>query len=89
MIQRLLFIRDYEFGGHPEHNPPHERMHRTLKAATSRPPAANHRAQQRAFNTFQAEFNTERPHESLAMEPPATLYRESPRPYRGPVEPLE
>ena len=75
--------------GHPEQNPRHERMHRTLKAATTRPPAAEHRAQQRAFNTFRAEFNAERPHESLSMEPPASRYRSSPRPYRGPVEPLE
>jgi len=33
--------------------------------------------------------NAERPHESLGMEPPATAYHASPRPYRGPVEPLE
>jgi putative transposase len=75
--------------GHPEQNPRHERMHRTLKAATTRPPAADYRAQQRCFNTFREEFNAERPHESLGMQPPATLYRRSPRPYRGPVEPLE
>ncbi|MGH7628733.1 MAG: DDE-type integrase/transposase/recombinase [Gemmatimonadales bacterium] len=74
--------------GHPEQNPRHERMHRTLKAATTRPPAADHRAQQRCFNAFRAEFNAERPHESLGMQPPATLYRPSPRSYRGPVEPL-
>src|SRR3989442_1170857 len=75
--------------GHPEQNPRHERMHRTLKAATTRPPAADHRAQQRCFNTFREEFNAERPHESLGMQPPATLYHPSPRAYRGPVEPLE
>jgi transposase InsO family protein len=75
--------------GHPEQNPRHERMHRTLKAATTRPPAADHRAQQRCFNTFREEFNADRPHESLGMQPPATLYHPSPRAYRGPVEPLE
>jgi putative transposase len=75
--------------GHPEQNPRHERMHRTLKAATTRPPGADQRAQQRCFNTFREEFNAERPHKSLGMQPPATLYRPSPRPYRGPVEPLE
>ena len=74
--------------GHPEQNPRHERMHRSLKAATTRPPGANHPAQQRAFNTFRAEFNAERPHEGLGMVPPATVYQRSPRPYRGPVEPL-
>jgi len=75
--------------GHPEQNPRHERMHRTLKAATTRPPGANAGAQQRRFNTFRAEFNAERPHESLGMQPPGTLYCASSRPYRGPVEPLE
>jgi putative transposase len=75
--------------GHPEQNPRHERMHRTLKAATTRPPAADHRAQQRCFHTFREEFNADRPHESLGMQPPATLYHPSPRAYRGPVEPLE
>jgi putative transposase len=74
--------------GHPEQNPRHERMHRTLKAATTRPPAGDHRGQQRCFNAFRTEFNAERPHESLGMQPPATLYQPSPRPYRGPVEPL-
>ncbi len=55
--------------GHPEQNPRHERMHRTLKAATTRPPAADSRAQQRCFNTFREEFNAERPHESLDAAP--------------------
>src|SRR5439155_26463269 len=72
--------------GHPEQNPPHERMHRTLKAATTRPPAADHRAQQRCFNTFRAEFKAERPHESPGMQPPGTPYQPPPRPYRGPVD---
>jgi len=75
--------------GHPEQNPRHERMHRTLKAATTRPPAADHRAQQRCFNTFRQEFNEQRPHEGLGMQPPRTVYRPSLRPYRGPVKPLE
>jgi putative transposase len=75
--------------GHPEQNPRHERMHRTLKAATTRPPGGNARAQQRRFNTFREEFNAERPHESLGMQPPETCYHRSPRPYRGPTEPLE
>lgn len=74
--------------GHPEQNPRHERMHRTLKAATTRPPAGDCRAQQRRFTTFRREFNHERPHESLAMQPPATCYEPSARPYRGPTEPL-
>jgi transposase InsO family protein len=42
---------------HPEQNGRHERMHRTLKAETTRPPAANARAQQRLFDSFRLEFN--------------------------------
>ena len=38
-------------------------------------------AQQRAFNAFRAEYNDERPHESLGMETPASQYTSSPRPY--------
>jgi putative transposase len=67
--------------GKPQDNPCHERMHRTLKRATARPPAANARAQQRRFDTFRLEYNEERPHESLGGETPATHWRPSPRPY--------
>jgi transposase InsO family protein len=67
--------------GHPQDNGAHERMHRTLKAATARPPAANARAQQRRFDAFRHEYNEERPHEALGGEPPGRLWRPSTRPY--------
>jgi transposase InsO family protein len=67
--------------GCPQDNASHERMHRTLKQATARPPAANLTAQQRRFNCFRQEFNDERPHEALADHTPAEFYRPSPRPY--------
>lgn len=67
--------------GHPEQNGAHERMHRTLKAETTRPPAKNLAAQQRRFNAFRQEFNHERPHEALGQRPPAEFYQASPRPY--------
>ena len=51
--------------GHPEQNGRHERMHRTLKAETTRPAAGSLTAQQRRFNDFREEFNQERPHEAL------------------------
>jgi hypothetical protein len=69
--------------GHPEQNPRHERMHRTLKADTTRPPAATCRAQQHRFRTWREEYNERRPHESLNQEPPASVYLRSPRPYRA------
>ena len=63
--------------GHPEQNGRHERMHRTLKAETSKPPRANLKDQQRAFNGFRKEYNTERPHEALDQEVPASFYQPS------------
>ncbi len=38
--------------GHPEQNGRHERMHRTLKAETAKPPAAGRRAQQKVLTDF-------------------------------------
>lgn len=67
--------------GHPEQNGAHERMHRTLKQETARPPAANHPAQQELFDHFRQVYNEERPHEALAQQTPAELYGPSPRPY--------
>jgi len=65
----------------PQENGAHERMHRTLKAETTRPPASNLRGQQRKFDQFLEEYNMERPHEALADETPASLWTPSPRPY--------
>ncbi|MGH8469541.1 MAG: integrase core domain-containing protein [Gammaproteobacteria bacterium] len=75
--------------GKPQQNGRHERMHRTLKAETTRPPAANCRAQQRKFNYFREEFNYQRPHEALDMQTPASLYRCSPREMPHKLPPLE
>jgi transposase InsO family protein len=67
--------------GHPEQNGRHERMHRTLKAETAKPPAADRRAQQKAFDRFRQQFNEERPHEALKLKTPASCYQSSPRLY--------
>jgi hypothetical protein len=47
--------------GKPEQNGWHERMHKTLKAETVTPPAANLAQQQQRFDCFRHEFNHERP----------------------------
>lgn len=74
--------------GHPEQNGRHERMHRTLKAETARPPAATPAAQQARFDRWRREFNQERPHEAIGMQRPAQRYRPSARRYTDhPVAP--
>ena len=61
--------------GKPQQNGRHERMHRTLKAEATRPPAGNLAAQQRKFNHFLTEFNEERPHEALDQQTPHPFIR--------------
>lgn len=67
--------------GKPQQNGRHERMHRTLKEETIRPPARNRKAQQRRFQTFRTEFNHHRPHQALGQKRPAELWIPSPRPF--------
>jgi putative transposase len=86
---RLGIVPEFIEPGHPEQNGRHERMHRTLKAETTRPPAGSLAAQQRRFNIFREEFNYERPHEALDDETPATCYVPSPRPMPDRLPPLE
>ena len=62
----------------PQQNGVHERMHRTLKAATARPPKDHLVAQQRAFNRFRVLYNDERPHQFLGGRTPGSLYQPSP-----------
>src|SRR5215211_5832302 len=69
--------------GQPQQNGRHERMPLTLKQEATRPPGLNSLQQQARFDAFQQEFNTERPHEALAMKCPAEVYSASTRPYNG------
>lgn len=68
----------------PQQNGRHERMHRTLKAETTRPAAANQLQQQERFDLFRHTFNHERPHEALGQRPPATAHRKSSRAFPDP-----
>jgi transposase InsO family protein len=65
--------------GRPQQNGRHERMHRTLKEDTAKPPAATLIAQQKKFDRFRATFNHERPHEALGNETPGSIYAPSAR----------
>lgn len=74
---------------HPEENGRHERMHRTLKAETTRPARANLLQQQECFDNWLQEFNHERPHDALAMKRPAEVHVPSPRPMPSPLPELD
>jgi transposase InsO family protein len=65
--------------GHPEQNGCHERIHKTLKDYTARPPAGTTVQQQRRFDKFCVEYNKHRPHEALQMRTPSDCYSDSPR----------
>jgi transposase InsO family protein len=75
--------------GEPQQNGRHERMHLTLKLETAQPPAETLRAQQRRFDVFRQEYNYVRPHESLDLKTPASLYQLSPRPYPARLPDME
>jgi hypothetical protein len=73
----------------PAENGAHERFHKTLKAAATRPASSSLEAQQRRFTRFQAEYNTQRPHESLpGRRPPSSVYTPASRPYPPRLPPL-
>jgi len=86
---RLGILPEFIEPGRPDQNGRHERMHRTLTAATTRPAAGSLGAQQRRFNGFREEVNHERPHEALDQQTPATCYHQSPRPMPDRLPPLE
>ena len=58
----------------PQDNGRHERMHRTLKAETSKPAAATANEQQMRFDRFRTHYNEERPHEALDQATPASRW---------------
>jgi putative transposase len=75
--------------GCPWENGIHERMHRSLKAATARPPAATMRAQQAKFDLFRDEFNSIRPHEGLDGRRPTDVLERCARAYPSRIDPVE
>jgi transposase InsO family protein len=78
---RLGIVPERIKPAHPEQNGRHERMHRTLKAETTRPARSNLLQQQERFDEFVEEFNFKRPHEAIGMKRPAQVFKPSKRPY--------
>ncbi len=75
--------------GKPSQNGRHERMHRSLKAATALPPKGTMAAQQQAFDVFVPEYNEERSHEALERRTPAEVYQSSDRTYPTILKPID
>ncbi len=75
--------------GRPDQNGRHERMHRTLKAETAKPPACSFRAQQARFDRFREEYNKERPHEAIGQATSSSLYRPALRAFPNRLPELE
>jgi hypothetical protein len=86
---RLGIVPERIAPGHPEQNGSHEQFHKVLKAETARPPASTARAQQRRFGRFCAEYNHDRPHESLHQTVPAQHYQPSSRAMPRRLPPLD
>lgn len=86
--RRLGIRHDRIEPGKPQQNGRLERFHRTL-AQLVEEPAADVRAQQRAFDLFRHEYNHVRPHEALKLKPPLTAYEPAPRRYPRKLVELE
>lgn len=86
---RLDIVLERIRPAHPEENGRHERMHRTLKAETTRPARTNLLQQQERFDEFVDEFNTLRPHDALDMKRPSDFYIPSTRVHPDKLEDLE
>lgn len=74
--------------GSPQENGAHERMHRTLKRQAVKPVQATCAKQQRQFDHFRHEYNSERPHEALGQATPGSRFAASPRPYARRLPPI-
>ena len=72
--------------GCPQDNPAHERMHLDISKELQ---AGKIGRDQEAFDLWRKEYNTERPHESIAMAFPAEIYQPSPRKFEGTPEELD
>jgi putative transposase len=78
----LVLGIDLERGrpGCPQDNGAHERMHLDVRRELE---AGRVGREQAAFDLWREEYNTQRPHEALAMRVPAEVYQRSERRYKG------
>lgn len=78
---KLGIVHERSRPGEPQDNGRHERMHKTLKEYTARPPKQTLGHQQRAFFDFMELYNQHRPHDALGQQTPASIYHASARAY--------
>lgn len=69
--------------GHPEQNGAHERMHRDMSQELQSRARKTIAREQERFDLWRVDYNTQRPHEALAMKTPSQLYVQSQRVYTG------
>jgi transposase InsO family protein len=75
---------------HPQTQGKDERFHRTLRLELLHDREFRDLAEaQREFDAWREVYNFVRPHQALALEPPASRYRPSPRAFPEPLPPLE
>ncbi len=74
--------------GNPQQNGRHERMHKTLKAETTKPASYNNQYQQKSFDDFILEYNHERSHEAFQRKCPGEVYQPSTRSYPESIQPI-
>lgn len=76
---------------HPQTQGKEERFHRTLKleVISRRAVWRDNPEVQIAFDSWRPEYNFERPHEALGLEPPASRYRHSSRSLPSTLAPIE
>lgn len=86
---RLGIRPEYIHRGKPSENGAHERFHKTLKAAATKPASSSLELQQQRFDEFREEYNSHRPHRSLKdRRPPRDFYSASPRSFPEKLPPL-
>ena len=75
---------------HPQTQGKDERFHRTLAAEVLRDRSFSHlNDAQQAFDPWRQVYNTQRPHEALSLEVPASRYRASERSFPETLPPIE
>jgi transposase InsO family protein len=75
---------------HPQTQGKEERFHRTLQAEVlQRGGWQDCRQVQAAYDHWRPIYNTQRPHEALALQTPVSRYRPSQRPYPETLPPIE